>query len=114
MKIMNTQEDITIAQDNRNIKKALQKQYPKFKVSVINGKGTAYGWKHITIITDIKERLDENGFLRYNDIEKAQLEQIRQVANKTILETGKNIYTYCDDMNQDHSEVLLQVEGIRS
>ena len=108
--------ELTIAQDNRNIKKALIKAFPDYKVSIRNGTGTAYGWKTIGIITDIKERLDEKGFLRYNEEEKKRFEEIEKKANKVIYETGKKIYHYYadDGYSTERSEVLLHIEGIET
>jgi len=107
-------KNITIAQDNRNIKKALTKAFPNYKISIRNGTGTAYGWKHINVITNIKKRLNEEGFYNYNEEEKKQFEEIRQKANKIIYEIGKRIsHYYADDgYNTERSEVLLNIEGI--
>lgn len=107
-------KDLTIAEDNRNIKKELIKAFPYYKISIRNGTGTAYGWKTIKIITNIKKRLNEEGFLKYNENEKKQFEEIKQRANKIIYETGKKIFHfYADDgYNTEHSEILLSIEGI--
>jgi len=106
-------ENITIAQDNRNIKKALVGAFPSYKISVKGSTGTAYGWKDIKIITDIKERLNEGGFFQYNEDEKKQFEIIRLKANKIIYEIGKKIFHYYadDGYNTKQSEVLLMIEG---
>ncbi|MEA3430172.1 MAG: hypothetical protein U9R08_02785 [Nanoarchaeota archaeon] len=105
--------DISIPQDNRNIKKALIKAFPNYKISVRTGGGTAYGWKLIDIITDIKERLDSEGFLKYNKEEKKQFNEIEKIANKIIHETGKKISHYIadDGYNTEESEVLLNIRG---
>jgi len=105
--------NITIAQDNRNIKRALVKAFPEYKISVTNGSGTAYGWKHINIDTDIPERLNECGRYAYNEEEKEQFEAIEKKANEIIYSVGKKIYHYCadDGYNTERSEVLLQVRG---
>lgn len=108
--------NITIAEDNRNIKKALQQEFPRYKISIRNGRGTAYGWKEIRIDTDIPEKLDENGFLRYNEEEKKQFEEIRRMANAIIKVVGKRIGKYYadDGYNTEDDEVLLTIEGKRN
>lgn len=106
----------TIAEDNRNIKKALKNAFPNYEISVKGGTGTTYGWKNIKIITDIQERLNEEGFLDYNKEEKEKFQEIRTLANNIIHGVGKRIGTYYvdDGYNTESSEVLLSVEGKRS
>ena len=106
-------DNITIAQDNRNIKKALVKEFPKYNISIRNGSGTAYGWKDIKITTDIPERLNEQGFLEHSEEEKKRFKEIEQRANKIIYETGERIsHYYADDgYNTKRSEILLIIKG---
>lgn len=92
-------QNITITQDNRNIKKALKECFKDYKVSVVNWKGTAYGWKEIMIETGLT--FDEKNKIR---------ESIYKEAYKIIKEVGKCIYTYTDDMNYEHEQVILQVK----
>lgn len=102
---------MTIAEDNRAIKKALKAQFPRFDITVRGDRGTARGWKNIGIVTEIPERLDENGFLRYNKEEREMFDRIRDKAMEIVRATSQMLYRYTDDMGDEHEEVLLYVEG---
>ena len=89
--------EITISQDNRNIKKALQEEFKNYNISVRNGSGTAYGWKEIRIETDIE---GEN---------REEIRSVDRKAYEIVKKVGKKIYTYLTDSNEDRSEVLVSV-----
>ena len=100
--------EITIIEDNKNIKKALVKEFPNYRISVRNGSGTAYGWKEINIETNQKEERD-----RFGLIDNSKLDKVRQKANKIIYSVGRKIYHYSSDdgYNTERSKVFLQVCG---
>ena len=108
-------ENITIAQDNRNIKKALVGAFPSYKISVKGSTGTAYGWKHINITTNIQQRY-EDGLLRYKDDNGITFEIIRLKANRIIEEVGKRIgHFYSDDgYNTKMKNIILVIKGKRN
>jgi len=91
---------ITIPQDNRNIKKALQAEFKDYKISIRNGSGTAYGWKEIRIETDIEYT------------KKDELNQVYHKAYDIVCKVGKKIYTYLSDDNYERKEILISVEPI--
>jgi hypothetical protein len=109
------EKEITIAEDNRKIKRALKNAFPYYQIIIRNGRGTAYGWKKVFIITDIPERINSEGFYSYNEEEKEKFEEIRTLANNIIHGVGKRIYNYCadDGYNSKTSMVSLSVDGCR-
>jgi len=60
-KYKHNQKNMTTTQEeNKVIKQALRKEFPNYKLSVTQGKGTACGWKHINIDTQGEENINRN------------------------------------------------------
>ena len=82
-----------ITQDNRNVKKALQEEFKNCKISVNNGRGTAWGWKEIRIETD----------------QQFDLHPMYLKAFEIVRKVSKKIYTYLSDDNEDRECVLISI-----
>ena len=98
-----------IKERNKQIKKALGREFGYRNVSVRGGRGTAYGWVHVKIRIP-KPHEGECG-LYCDDCAKAKEDAERKVWE--ILEkTGlyDELGTWYDDMGYKHKEITLDIE----
>jgi len=98
--------------ENRTIRRELVKQFPNYRVSVRQGKGTACGWKHIHIDTDIKEVKNISGCGLLPEV-GARFNAISNKA-KTIIRDNSELGHYYDDSgsSREHEQMIVQVNGI--
>ena len=101
--------------ENINIKKELKKVYPHYKISVTQNTGTASGWKHINISTDIKSRIknDYDYNTHFTETDQIKYDNIIKQATKIIRENS-NLSTYYADDGYDtqHECFLLNIDTI--
>lgn len=88
---------------NKQVKKILAGLFGRENVSVLNGRGTAWGWCEISI--NAGKRLDNTE--TYSQREKDLMNDIHDKADKAIKDI--EFYSYTSDMGSDHKEVLIQV-----
>lgn len=118
-----------VKERNKEVKRILSKVFGNVNVSVTGGKGTAYGWCHIDIkvnapcsqVISCRECADLNANackVNKNPITGGWGDSARQIltveTEKKADEAIKNceFYTYVDDMNSNHREVIMQVKFI--
>jgi len=103
---------IDIIKRNKEVKKILSREFGFNNVSVKNDRGTAYGWCKVNIYNiekpkdcycDKKE-LNPYGYHCRNCLNK--LNKITDTAYKLLRDI--KFYTYYDDMNYEHKEIIVQ------
>lgn len=87
---------MTTRKENTKIKRALQKEFPNnWEISVRQDRGTAAGWKNITIKPTIKEEYRPDGMGYVREVSD-KVQEIRNKAQK-IADQNADLYTYYRD-----------------
>ena len=96
---------IVVKERNKQVKRVLSDLFGAKNVSVIGGKGTAYGWCDITINARYINGKRSGG--QYTQEEQNLINSINNAAEQAI----RNIefYSYIDDMGGAHKEYIIQV-----
>lgn len=90
---------------NKKVKGILSKEFGKKNVSVVNGRGTAWGWCNVYI--KCGERLDNDEF--YTQRERDKMNSINQKANELIKNCEFYSYSADDGYGTETKEVIIQV-----
>lgn len=102
------------AKENREIKKALRKEYKEYKISVVQGQGTACEWKEISIDTDIKAEFNEWDEGTYTTELKDKLITIEKRVKEIVKESAQlSTYLTDDAYGEDRDCLLVTVNTIR-
>jgi len=106
---------VTVAQRNRAIKKALVEIYGSKNVGLHGSRGTAYGWINIKV-TMPKPAHECSGEYRCSicrDLSRAEENKIEQIARDIVKKIGSWIGTYSSDdgygtqYENMHTEVIF-------
>jgi len=108
---------MTTTERNKLVKKALSERFGAKNVSVRGGRGTAYGWIEVTILSDAIEEAIKQGLENGDSIEtiketlKSDVLKISDEARDIIHKTGVEIYTFTSDdgYNSEHECLLINV-----
>jgi hypothetical protein len=99
--------------ENINIKKVLKKEFPNYKISVRQERGTASGWKQITIETDIKE---ERQAVAYGSLTREVVDKFKEIENKAreIVHQNSQVNTFTSDdgYGSEYDCILVNVRGV--
>jgi hypothetical protein len=82
----------------KTVKQALAKEFGFKNVSVIGGKGTAYGWIEVTV--------------NVHKYQKDQNENLSAYVETIVRRTGVKMFKYTDDMDYTHECLLVNIREI--
>jgi len=106
---------ITVAQRNRAIKKALSEVYNRENVTVKGHTGTAYGW--MTIKVTVSKPIHEHNQERYghcsicHELQTLEEKKITEIVHETVKKIGSYIGTYSSDDGYGSTYENMHVEA---